>query len=134
MNAVITKKRRLILFLCFLLSNYSAFSTKEDAIWQESTIYEEGTTWEQSTDSESDRLSSSQDKSDLFNTESNAPILRGPGGGDPIGGVPNGKLSLEGEIWILISCVCIYLLIKFKRSNLFKRIKNSPSKTKYIEV
>ena len=142
MSTVIAKsiKIKLVVFLCSFLSGFSVFST-----FAFSTAG--GIIWEQSTDPESqlwiNQPGSFQNQSDpsifsdaFINSKPNvnAPVMYAPGGGDPIGGVPIGGVPVGNGTWILISCVFIYLLSKFKRSNLFKRIKNSPSKTKYIEV
>ena len=133
MNTVIAKsiKIKLVVFLCSFLSGFSVFST-----FAFSTA--EGIIWERSTDSESqlrtNQPGSFQNQSDqsVFSysfidskPNANAPVLYGPVGGDPIGGVPIGGAPVGNGTWILISCIFIYVLFIYKRSNLFKRIKNS---------
>ncbi|MDR0230707.1 MAG: hypothetical protein LBI82_01120 [Dysgonamonadaceae bacterium] len=119
------RKKKLLLFLCFLLSGISV-SLAEDAMWEQSKSAESQLWINQPglIQKEADRSFFS----DLFdNSENNPPVLRGPGGGgDPIGGVP----AKEG-MWIIVLCASVYLLIKHtSRYYLSNRKKMKRNKTK----
>jgi len=124
LNVVERRKKKLFLFLCFLLSGIS-ISLAKDAMWEQPKSAE-SQTWINQPELIQKETHRSVFSDSPDNSENNPPVLRGPGGGgDPIGGVP-----VQEGMWIIVLCASVYLLVKHTGRYYFNRKKMKRNKTK----